>query len=628
LTGGYTETTPAALDAPAAARARGRSRRPSNGRAGGAAATATGLLLATAAADEGGPAAALPWGDGTLLRRLLEQLADLGVRRAHVVCRPQWERELRPSADGLGVSLELHVSAGPAEDLRIVARLARAARGATVLAHADIVTHREALAGLLADPRIPTGILATGGNIGQPFVQTTRTMRGRTVSAASAYHAVDAPNAGFLGVVKVSPDDAPVLAEAAERLASLVEGPLPPGWEGELERKRAAWRRWLAAARTADEDDGPPRFAAGWLADAEAGAAAGEDVALTADEESELARRAAVAPADVVSLLLVGLVRAGTHVGNSYLRRLFWARPLSREGVAEAAERITEHDEHRVLLESAVKANDGFFTTFFVSPYSKYLARWAARRGWTPNAVTLVSLVIGLLAAAAFAVGDRAGLVAGAILLQIAFTADCVDGQLARYTRTFSKFGAWLDSVFDRAKEYAVFAGLALGASSAGDDVWLLAGCALTLQTVRHAVAFSYATAHREAIGGVRQPPLEQPRDASDRRLRLSASGPFAVTEAVAPADPRPAPAPASRGRSLLGELPVRGLAAWRVIDRLPGARWVKRMVAFPIGERFAAVSITAALWSPRVTFVVLLAWGSLALVYGIAGLVLRSLSR
>src|SRR5213076_1711230 len=113
----------------------------------------------------------------------------------------------------------------------------------------------------------------------------------------------------------------------------------------------------------------------------------------------------------------------------------------------------------------------GFFTTFFVSPYSKYIARWAARRGLTPNFVTSVSMAVGVVAAACFALGSRAGLVAGAVLLQAAFTLDCVDGQLARYTRTFSKFGAWLDSIFDRTKEYAWFAGLAIGSTHAGDPV-------------------------------------------------------------------------------------------------------------------------------------------------------------
>ena len=92
-------------------------------------------------------------------------------------------------------------------------------------------------------------------------------------------------------------------------------------------------------------------------------------------------------------------------------------------------------------------------------------------------------------------------MIAGALLLQVAFTLDCVDGQLARYTRTFSKFGAWLDSIFDRTKEYVVFAGLAIGASRTGDDVWVLAGAALTLQTMRHAIDFSFPAAQHQAIG-------------------------------------------------------------------------------------------------------------------------------
>jgi hypothetical protein len=64
------------------------------------------------------------------------------------------------------------------------------------------------------------------------------------------------------------------------------------------------------------------------------------------------------------------------------------------------------------------------------------------------------------------------------------------------------------------------------------------------------------------------------------------------------------------------------------MLDRLPAAAWVKRMVAFPIGERFAVISITAALATPRTTFVVLLAWGGVGLLYTLAGRTLRSLAR
>ena len=50
-------------------------------------------------------------------------------------------------------------------------------------------------------------------------------------------------------------------------------------------------------------------------------------------------------------------------------------------------------------------------------------------------------------------------------------------------------------------------------------------------------------------------------------------------------------------------------------------------MVAFPIGERFAAISLTAALFDARVTFIVLLAWGPRRAPTRAPGRVLRSLA-
>ena len=344
------------------------------------------------------------------------------------------------------------------------------------------------------------------------------------------------------------------------------------------------------------------------------------DMPLSAEDEALLRGKLVAAPEDAAALALVGMVRAGTHVGVTRLRRLFWARPLSPEAAAGAELRIRDYDEDRVLLDSAVKASDGFFTTFFVSTYSRYIARWCARRGFTPNQVTTVSLAIGFVAAAAFATGERWGLVAGAILLQAAFTTDCVDGQLARYTRTFSKLGAWLDSIFDRTKEYVCFAGLAIGASRAGDPVWTLACAAITLQTARHFSDFSFGAGQSRLIGDIEQPPVERSLDAGGlaaaERRALAAQRPPGEAEPA----PRPAPPPEPRSR--------RVLRAWHTIDRLPGVRWVKKMAQFPIGERFAAISLTAALFDARVTFVVLLAWGGFAVVYTLSGRVLRSIAR
>jgi phosphatidylglycerophosphate synthase len=614
-------------------------------------------VLATAPADDGGPAAALPWEDTTVLRRLLLQLEDLEIARVTLITRPQWERLLEPSVTGLGSAVRVHASSSVSEDLRTVADVARADAGPIVLVHGELVTHREALAGLLVAPRIVTGILARHGGVPPYMAPRTRSTRGRVMSASSPYHATGRPNTSLLGVLKVGERDRGELVETAKRLASLTEPPLPPGWEDELERKVSRWRASLAedAASPQGLDDGQDAEPAP-SQPVEVGQApeAGDDpvpVVLSDEGEAEVALRAAILREDVVSMVLVGLVRADVHVANSFLRALFWSRPLSRAKARDTAEQIKEYDEDRVLLDSAVKGNDGFFTTFFVSPYSRYIARWAARRGLTPNQVTTLSMAIGMLAAAAFATGSRPGLVAGAVLLQIAFTTDCVDGQLARYTRTFSKLGAWLDSIFDRSKEYVVYAGLAIGASRGfGEDVWVLAVAAMTLQTARHMADFSFGATQHEAIAAEWRPPVDQPGDGIALKRSPAAvlptsppgvdgdAGPAAVS---APTGPSPSPlqyaepvtdVPAKPApplaRRLVAGAARRAIAVSRALDRRRWTRWLKKILVFPIGERFAVISLAAALTTPRTTFIIVLAWGAVAMLYTFAARSIRSLSR
>ena len=98
-----------------------------------------------------------------------------------------------------------------------------------------------------------------------------------------------------------------------------------------------------------------------------------------------------------------------------------------------------------------------------VIPFSLFL--WGlARIG--PSRAGIVSTLEPLSAAviAYFWLSQSLGgvQIAGAALVYLSFVLDCVDGQLARYTRRFSKFGGYLDSVFDRTKEYVAFAGLAI----------------------------------------------------------------------------------------------------------------------------------------------------------------------
>ena len=597
------------------------------------------LLFATAAAADGRPAAALSAGGSTVLGRLLTTLGSLDVAVAWVVTRPAWKEAIEEAAADGGLEVTVVASEDQSDDLRAAARIARAARGRLIVGNAHVITHREALAGLLSDPRIVSGLLSTTSHRRGLGSFRVRTVRGRVVSAASPYHSVGRPNGYFLGFLKVDPKDREQLVAAAREFADLVTDPRPRRGDDQKGRTVEEWRARLWRMAVERETGEMP---------AAAEVPPPASVRLDPDLEAEVALRRRAARDDVVALLVVGLVRSGVHLSRSSLRGFFYATPLSARAAEAATSEMSEIDEDRLALNAAVKAQDGFFTTFFVSPYSKYIARFASRRGWTPNAMTTVSFLIGVASAASFAFGTRPSLVLGAVLLHVAFTIDCVDGQLARYTRTFSKLGAWLDSVFDRSKEYVVYAGLAIGATRGfGDDVWVLAAAAVTLQTFRHMLDFAYSARQHEAIEPAL--PLEDPEDAPlvidlPPRPGATAVPAFAVAEGaggtavVAPARTHVVPAGGggasaagavpTRARLTLSTLGVYAVAAASALERRTWTRWAKRILVLPIGERFALIAVTAAIWSPRVTFVALLAWGSVAAAYALAGRTLAALAR
>jgi hypothetical protein len=220
-------------------------------------AVSTAVVLATTTAAGGGPAAALSWHNSTVLRRVLDQLTGLGIAGLHVVTRPGWEPAIRPSLVGLEDSVRLHVSDSVSDDLRTVARAAGQTDASIVVLHGDIITHREALAGLLGDPRVTTGVLTRHGGFPPYLAPRTRSSRARVVSASSPYHYTGRPNTTLLGVIKVGARDRDALAGAAERLAALTEPPIPPGWDEELERKAARWRLGLAHGGAVEAGEAP-----------------------------------------------------------------------------------------------------------------------------------------------------------------------------------------------------------------------------------------------------------------------------------------------------------------------------------------------------------------------------------
>ena len=92
-------------------------------------------------------------------------------------------------------------------------------------------------------------------------------------------------------------------------------------------------------------------------------------------------------------------------------------------------------------------------TKVFADPIASVLAKV----GLTPNVITCLGLLGSIGAGASVGYGH---LVIGGILVLFFGAFDMLDGALARKTGTVSKFGAFLDSSFDRLSEAAVLGGL------------------------------------------------------------------------------------------------------------------------------------------------------------------------
>ena len=278
-------------------------------------------------------------------------------------------------------------------------------------------------------------------------------------------------------------------------------------------------------------------------------------------------------PGNAIDLILVALVRAALVVAPAEVAGAPFIRSDDANERIATQNEIAALNDARLRLKLANRANDGFYSVFFLRKISKLFTWLAVRLKMTPNQVTLISFGIGLLSAYEFSKGNFWAIFAGAVLLQLSIIIDCVDGELARYTRQFSQLGAWLDAITDRIKEYLVFFALAYGAAKNGHDLWILAMGMMLFQTFRHLSDYNFAR-----INKIRSSYLA-PID-----FHLKHDG-------------------------------------YKTVDYEKKTRfeyWSKKAVQFPIGERWLAISATSVIGGAKFTFLVMpiLSLISIALVF------------
>jgi len=97
----------------------------------------------------------------------------------------------------------------------------------------------------------------------------------------------------------------------------------------------------------------------------------------------------------------------------------------------------------------------------------------------TPNQVTAVSLLAGLVGAACFLFGHWGWDILGALLIVLSYTLDNCDGEIARIKNMISTSGEKFDDIADSLVDSAFFVTLGIGTTlSTGSDLWMWLGFA------------------------------------------------------------------------------------------------------------------------------------------------------
>ena len=115
-------------------------------------------------------------------------------------------------------------------------------------------------------------------------------------------------------------------------------------------------------------------------------------------------------------------------------------------------------------VKATYKDVDAFWTVFGVDPFVTPIIYLSANyTKLSPSFFTGFGMGLSILSFACFIQGVQPYLIAGAILFQLAFWCDCIDGKLARLTGTSSPGGAFFELLLDQGRMLLVTMGVAYG---------------------------------------------------------------------------------------------------------------------------------------------------------------------
>ena len=127
-----------------------------------------------------------------------------------------------------------------------------------------------------------------------------------------------------------------------------------------------------------------------------------------------------------------------------------------------------------------------------IQPHLEKIGKGFASTGISPNGWSCIGLTFAFASAFIYGWNVEFSLIIGGIVLLVAGFFDIVDGQVAKVSQKITRSGGFLDSVFDKIAEVAVFLGILVGGFAEPYLVFL----AITLSLL-----VSYTRSRAESLG-------------------------------------------------------------------------------------------------------------------------------
>ena len=155
--------------------------------------------------------------------------------------------------------------------------------------------------------------------------------------------------------------------------------------------------------------------------------------------------------------------------------------PLGDNFWIDVDDKTDRRNAEMLICNKLKKDTDGPVSRILNRPISLRISKLLLKTGITPNQISVLSTVIGLVGASFFFSGEYFYLILGGILIHIHSIVDGCDGEVARLKLRQTKYGGWLDSVLDRYVDAAIIFGLAYGYWNMTGDmtIWIIGFSAL-----------------------------------------------------------------------------------------------------------------------------------------------------